>query len=253
MSDCVKCNVKSKRSSTKSASKRKAPRRPFVAATFAMTVDGKITTHTFAPVDFTSREDKSHLIRQRALADAVLIGYGTLKRDNVRLSIARASLCQERMARKQAAYPLRVIVSNEGRIDPELNVFNTDPNAAGPIVIFSTTRMPRRYQKMLREKATLVLGTTRQVDLAWMLRQLRREYKVRTVACEGGAQLFRGLLEGGLVDQLNVTIAPVLFGGDAAPTLTGISKEFLPASVRCSLRDMRVIGDECFLTYRIHN
>ncbi|MFL6538314.1 MAG: RibD family protein [Chthoniobacterales bacterium] len=253
MSDCVKCNVKSKRSSTKSASKRKAPRRPFVAATFAMTVDGKITTHTFAPVDFTSREDKSHLIRQRALADAVLIGYGTLKRDNVRLSIARASLCQERIARKQSAYPLRVIVSNEGRIDPELNVFKTDPDAAGPIVIFSTTRMPRRYQKMLREKATLVLGTTRQVDLAWMLRQLRREYKVRTVACEGGAQLFRGLLERGLVDQLNVTIAPVLFGGEAAPTLTGISKEFLPASVRCSLRDMRVIGDECFLTYRIHN
>ena len=218
-----------------------------------MTVDGKITTRTFAPVDFTSREDKSHLIRQRALADAVLIGYGTLKRDNVRLSIGRADLREERVARKQPPYPLRVIVSNEGRIDAELNVFKTDPNAAGPIVIFSTTRMPRRYQKMLREKATLVLSTTRQVDLAWMLRQLRREYKVRTVACEGGAKLFRGLLERGLVDQLNVTIAPVLFGGRDAPTLTGISMDFLPASVRCSLRDMRVVGDECFLTYRIQN
>jgi riboflavin-specific deaminase-like protein len=218
-----------------------------------MTVDGKITTRTFAPVDFTSREDKSHLIRQRALADAVLIGYGTLKRDNVRLSLGRASLRDERIARKQSAYPLRVIVSNEGRIDPELNVFKTEPGAAGPIVIFSTTRMPRRYQKVLREKATVVLSTTREVDLAWMLRQLRREYKVRTVACEGGAQLFRGLLERGLVDQLNVTIAPVLFGGRDAPTLTGISTEFLPKSVRCSLRDMRIVGEECFLTYRIHN
>src|SRR6266446_4133190 len=59
-------------------------RRPFVAATFAMTVDGKITTRTFSPVDFTSREDKLHLFRQRALADAVLIGHSTLKRDNVR-------------------------------------------------------------------------------------------------------------------------------------------------------------------------
>ena len=42
-----------------------------------------------------------------------------------------------------------------------------------------------------------------------------------------------------------------LFGGTNAPTLTGVSQEFLPASVRCSLTDMRVIGDECFLTYRV--
>ena len=50
----------------KKTAKRKAAR-PFVAATFAMTVDGKITTRTFSPVDFTSREDKLHL-----LADAVV-------------------------------------------------------------------------------------------------------------------------------------------------------------------------------------
>src|SRR5438045_9584618 len=63
------------------------PLRPFVAATFAMTVDGKTTTRNFTPVDFTSREDKLHLFRQRALADAVLIGHTSLKRDNVRLGI----------------------------------------------------------------------------------------------------------------------------------------------------------------------
>ena len=52
-----------------------------------MTVDGKTTTRNFTPVDFTSREDKLHLFRQRALADAVLIGHTSLKRDNVRLGI----------------------------------------------------------------------------------------------------------------------------------------------------------------------
>src|SRR6059036_2862898 len=62
-------------------------RRPFVAATFAMTVDGKLTTRNFSPVDFTSREDKLHLFHQRARADAVLIGHSTLKRDNVRLGL----------------------------------------------------------------------------------------------------------------------------------------------------------------------
>ena len=51
-------------------SRRPTRRRPFVAATFAMTADGKITTREYSPVDFTSREDKMHLLRQRSLADA---------------------------------------------------------------------------------------------------------------------------------------------------------------------------------------
>ena len=227
------------------------PKRPFVAVTFALTVDAKITTKNFSPVDFTSREDKTHLFRQRALGDAVLIGHSTLKHDNVRLGLSDPNLREERVARGQTPCPLRVIISNEGRIDPSLKIFQTDPAKAGPIVIFSTLRMPARYQKALRKKGTLHLSDARDVDLAWMLRQLRHDYGVRTVACEGGATLFRALLEQDLVDQLNLTIAPYLFGGANAPTLTGLSKEFLPSSIRCSLTDMRVVGEECFLTYRI--
>ena len=233
------------------APKRVPPKkaaRPFVAVTFAMTVDGKITTKNFSPVDFTSREDKTHLLRQRALGDAVLIGHSTLKHDNVRLGVPDPKMREARVKRRQSEYPLRVIVSNEGRIDSTLNLFKVD---ISPIVIFSTTRMPARSQKILRQKATLHLSESRTVDLAWMLRQLRRDYGVRTIACEGGATLFRALLEADLVDQLNLTIAPFLFGGANAPTLTGLSKEFLPRSIRCELTDMRVVGEECFLTYRI--
>ena len=213
-----------------------------------MTVDGKITTRNFSPVDFTSREDKLHLLRQRALGDAVLIGHTTLKQDNVRLGLPHAELREARVARGQTPYPLRVIVSNEGRIDPKLKIFQSD---ISPIIVFSTVRMPRKYQKSLREKATLHLSDARSVDLAWMLQQLRSEYGIRSVACEGGATLFRALLEEDLVDQLNLTIAPYIFGGAKAPTLTGLSKEFLLRSVRCSLTQMRVVGEECFLTYRI--
>ena len=223
-------------------------RRPFVAATFAMTVDGKITTRAFSPVDFTSREDKLHLLRQRSLGDAVLIGRSTLAHDNVRLGLPDPLMRAEREARGQAPYPLRVIVSNEGRIDPALKIFQSD---ISHILIFSTTRMPRRYQLALREKATLHLSEARSVDLTRMLQQLRSEYRVRRVACEGGAELFRSLLELQLVDQLNLTIAPYVFGGKGAPTLTGRSSAFLPASVRCSLVELRTVGDECFAQYRL--
>ena len=222
-------------------------RRPFVVATFAMTADGKVTTRTLAPVDFTSREDKLHLFRQRALADAVLIGHTSLKRDNVRLGIP-SDLQQARIKRKQTPAPLRVIVSNQGRIDSRLKIFQS---TISPILIFSTTRMPKRTQAALKDKATLYLTESDEIDLGVMLETLRSKYKVRRLACEGGPTLFRALLERGLVDQLNLTIAPYMFGGAKAPTLTGLSPEFLPASVHCSLIAMRTIGDECFLTYRI--
>ena len=111
--------------------------------------------------------------------------------------------------------------------------------------------MPRKDQLSRREKGTLRLSETRSVNRVRMLQLLRREYGIRRVACEGGAELFRGLLELQLVDQLNLTIAPYIFGGRAAPTLTGRGTDFLPASVRCSLREMRTVGDECFAEYRL--
>ena len=222
--------------------------RPFVSATFAMTVDGKITTRDFTPVDFTSREDKQHLFRQRALADAVLIGHSTLKHDNPRLGISE-DLRQERIKRGLTPAPIRVIVSNEGRIDSQLKVFQWE---VSPVLIFSTKRMPKEVRHALREgKAKVHLTETSNVDLRKILRILRRDYKVRRVACEGGPILFRSMLELGLIDELNLTIAPYLFGGANAPTLTGLSKEFLPASVKCVVKNMHLVGDECFLTYQI--
>jgi riboflavin-specific deaminase-like protein len=153
-----------------------------------------------------------------------------------------------RIKRGQSRSPLRVIVSNKGRIDDRLKIFQSD---ISPIIIFSTRRMPPKNQEALRQRAILHITKADQVDVAAMLETLRNQYKVRTLACEGGPTLFRSLLEQDLVDQLNLTIAPYMFGGGKAPTLTGLSKEFLPASVHCSLIDVRTVGDECFLTYRI--
>src|SRR5438105_12419151 len=125
--------------------RRKHPR-PFVTATFAMTTDGKVTTKNFGPVDFTSREDKLHLFRQRALADAVLLGHTSLERDNVRLGLP-AELQEMRIKSGQSRSPLRVIVSNKGKIDNQLQIFQSDLST---LIIFSTTRMPRKHQKALR-------------------------------------------------------------------------------------------------------
>src|SRR5205085_11042885 len=102
-------------------------------ATFADTADAKVTTTNFGPVDFSSREDKLHLFHQRALADAVLLGHTSLQRDNVRLGLP-AYLQELRIKRGQSRSPLRVIVSNKGRINDRLKIFQSD---IAPIIIFS--------------------------------------------------------------------------------------------------------------------
>lgn len=127
-------------------------RRPFVVATFAMTVDGKVTTKNLEPVDFTSREDKLHLFRQRAMADAVLLGHTSLKRDNVRLGLP-AEMQKGRVRRGRSRCPLRVIISNEGKIDHRLKIFQSD---VSPIIIFSSKRMPRKYQRVLEKKRSSI-------------------------------------------------------------------------------------------------
>src|SRR6266481_7291804 len=221
--------------------KSKRPRQ-FVYATFAMTADGKVTTKNFGPVDFTSREDKLHLFRQRASADAVLIGHTSLERDNVRLGLP-ADLQELRIKRGQSRSPMRVIISNKGRIDERLKIFQSD---ISPIIVFSTKRMPQKNQEALQTKATLHLTDAEHVDLALMLETLRYQYKVGTLACEGGPTLFRALLEEDSIDQLNLTITPHMFGGATAPTLTGLNDKFLPASIHCSLINVRTVENECF-------
>ena len=159
-----------------------------------------------------------------------------------------AELRQERIESGKTAAPLRVIVSNSGKIDHRLRIFESD---LSPILIFATTQMPEKIQEVLGNKAILHLSESKSVDLDAMVRTLARKYRVGKLACEGGARLFRSFVDLGLIDQLNLTIAPYLFGGRDAPTLTGLNRTFLAQSMLFRLTKMRVVGEECFLTYRI--
>ena len=221
--------------------------RPKVSVNFAITADGKVSTRKKTPSGFTSENDKRRFREIRAGADAVLVGAGTVKADNMSMGVSDPALQRARKKRGQSRQPLRVIVSASGRFDPRAKIF-ASPGA--PIVIFSTHAMPERVRSWLAAKADVWLFE-KSVDLSEMMRILRADYKIRTVICEGGPTLFRSLLEADLVDTLHLTWAPVIFGGKEASTLTGLPGEFLPHLVRFKLASQEVVGDECFLTYRI--
>lgn len=222
--------------------------RPFVTANFALTWDGRISTRRGTPSDFSSKGDKRRLVEIRARCDAVLASAKTIATDQMTMGLPDTDLRVARVAGGQSAYPLRVLLTNAGRIDPAARVFTKD---FSPIAIFSTTRMPARFRTALAPHADLWLHESASVNLAAMLATLRTEYLVRRLVCEGGGQIFRALLTAGLVDEIHVTFCPRIFGGEKAPTLTGLAGAFLPASVPLTLKHMEVIDGECFLRYRI--
>ena len=228
--------------------KARKPARPFVSVNFVITWDGRVSTRKFTPADFSSKRDKRRLAEIRSGADAVLVGASTLVADKMTLGISDPALRTRRTARKLPPHPLRVIVSNSGRIPPALRVFEKD---FSPIVIFSTTRMTQRTRTALAHVADLRLYDGTAVNLSAMLATLRADYGVKRLVCEGGPRLFRALLAEKLVDEMHLTLSPRIFGGVGAPTLTGLPGDFLPRSTRCTLREMEVVEGECFLRYRV--
>ena len=226
---------------------RKLPR-PFVTANFAVTWDARISTRRGTPAKFSSPRDKRRLLEIRAQCDAVLVSAKTVAADNMTMGLPDEALRAARVKRRQSPWPLRVLLTNSGRIDPALRLFQ---KTFSPIVIFSTARMPARVRHALAAKADLWLHDGSTVNLAAMLATLRSEYAVKRLVCEGGAQIFRALLTAGLVDEIHATFAPRIFGGRAAPTLTSVAGAFLPRSAQLDLRSMEVLGGECFLRYRV--
>ena len=87
-------------------------------------------------------------------------------------------------------------------------------------------------------------------ELLAALRRLRAEHP-KEVLCFGGAALFRGVLEAGLADELRLCVRPQIDARRGVGTLSGVGGEFFPASVGCRLVGMEVVGDECFLHYRV--
>ena len=223
----------------KSRAVSKTPPRPFVTANFAITADGRISTRNFTPSNFSSKRDKRRLVKIRAACDAVLVGARTLASDTMSMGIPGV---------RGKKPPLRVIVSNSGRIAPALRVFQT---AGAPIVIFTTKKMPAKTRAALASVADIFLHPTPAVNLALALAILRADYGVKRLVCEGGGTLLRSFAAADLLDELHLTFCPLVFGGTTAPTLTGVPGKFLPKSVQLKLIEMKRAGDECFTRWSV--
>lgn len=223
---------------------------PFVYINAAVTADGKLAPANRRFVPFGSRRDQRLLLELRAQADAVMAGARTVDLMPVNLGPGPAEYRRLRLKHGLAEYNLRVVVSGSGTLNPRARLFRS---RFSPIIVLAGGRAPERNLRRLRRVADEVqVFGEKGLDLTAALRWLREKRGVKRLLCEGGGELNAGLFEAGLVDEIHLTICPLIFGGRTAPTLAdGRGVEGLAQATRLRLKSFKRAGDELFLVYRV--
>jgi diaminohydroxyphosphoribosylaminopyrimidine deaminase / 5-amino-6-(5-phosphoribosylamino)uracil reductase len=198
--------------------------RPEVHVKYAMSLDGKIATHTGHARWITGPEARrdAHVIRDRS--DAILVGIGTVLADDPLLT---TRLDETIAGFRGPAHPIRVVVDSHARIPVSAAMLR--PDTPGQTFIAVSEQAPHERVNTLRATGAEILLLPEledRVDLPALLDCLG-ERGINTLMVEGGARIIGSLADDGLIDQITAFIAPVLLGGDGAPSPiagAGVSK-----------------------------
>ena len=189
--------------------------RPYVLLNMIASVDGRAALHG-ATKDLGHPADRALFHRLRTIADAVLVGAGTVRAEGYRELIRDAALYAAREARGLEREPLLAVVSRSGE------------------GLGEPAPQTRR----------LVFEDARDGLVA-----LRREHGARVVLCEGGPSLNADLLAAGLVDEVHLCLAALLVGGE--DPLTIVAGGALEPPARLSLLSAHESGGYLFLRYGV--
>jgi 5-amino-6-(5-phosphoribosylamino)uracil reductase len=188
--------------------------RPYIVANFIASADGKATAEgRTAPLGSPGDRAAFHLLRTEV--DAVLAGTRTMFIENYGRLAKNTDLSELRVRAGRAPQPLGVVISRSGTIPFDIPLFADD---ASHVVVYAPagTDIPQTAAQVTVHE--LPEGDE---GLAEVMRSLRADHEVRSLLCEGGPSLFSALVLDGLVDELFLTVAPKLVGGDGMTITTG--------------------------------
>lgn len=223
--------------------------RAHVSVVLAMSADGKIADRDRAAARFSSPADLSHLEQLVAQADAVLFGAGTLRAYGTCLSVRQLDLLAQRQARQQPPQPIQIVCSHTGKIDSQLRFFRQLvprwllTSSSGAVAWSDSSPNADHYFER-------ILPDLRK-PMPWpsVLQNLPK-LGIHRLAVLGGGTLVAGLAEQNLIDELHLTVCPLLLGGTTAPTPfdgLGLSND---QALKLELAGVHTINDEVFLHYR---
>jgi 2,5-diamino-6-(ribosylamino)-4(3H)-pyrimidinone 5'-phosphate reductase len=199
--------------------------RPRVLVNMAMTADGKIDTVERRGARISGPADTARVDRLRAETDAILVGGHTLLGEDPRLTVRDQTLCASRIQDGRPRQPAKVaVVSCLGTTGgpgslPSPSRFLEE--GGGDVIVCTTRRTSADTVAWLEDQgARVVVHDGPRVDLDDALAFLGQAGFERLLV-EGGSTIMAALLEAQLVDELRFTVAPLIFGGESAPTPVG--------------------------------
>ena len=216
---------------------------PLVTAKFAMSLDGKIATRTGDSKWISSAESRRYAHRLRAQSDAIMVGIGTVLADDPRLT-ARGDEGGAPLPRQ----PLRVIVDSNGRL-PLSSALLHQPGST-LVAVTDDAEETRARLKSCGVDVVGAPGANGRVDLDALMTELGRR-EITSVLVEGGGTLLGSLFAARLVDRVVGFVAPVVIGGESAPSpVAGAGIERMSDALRLAnvrierfADDVAVIGD----------
>ena len=203
--------------------------RGWVRSNFVMSLDGSVQGPDGRSGSINTESDHHIFALQRALADAVLVGATTVRFEGYRAIDLEPWQLQVREQEGLAPYPMLVIISASADLDPM--IATPAEGAGGAVMIITTAGKPAEDLEPLRAAGITVLeagGTT--LDLAQIVDQLAGTGFQRLL-CEGGPRLHNDLLAADALDELCLTLAPVVVGGQGLRSTAGAALP-VPSSFR---------------------
>jgi 5-amino-6-(5-phosphoribosylamino)uracil reductase len=230
--------------------------RPYVLLSCAMSVDGCLDSAGPGRLVLSGDADLDRVDEERAGSDAIMVGAGTIRRDDPRLLIRSPERRAARAGRGQPEHPTGVTLTATGDLDPGARFFAGAVGRPGPgpaRLVYCAGPAAAGARRRLDGVAEVVAvgdgaGAGGRLALAAVLADLSRR-GVRRLMAEGGADLGRQLLTGGLVDELQLVMAPFFVGDPGAPRFAAPGRYPFGPSHPMDLAEVRRLDAVVLLRY----
>ena len=218
--------------------------RPYVLLTCTVSIDGCLDDLSDSRLILSTPDHFDHVDEIRAGCDAILVGAGTVRKDDPQLVVRSPARRSARQARGLPPSPLKVTVTGAGGLPPAARFFRV--GEGGKLVYCASAAVPGTRER-LGSLATVV-DAGQPVLLTSILADLHQR-GVRRLLVEGGEIVLTAFLHAGLVDELEVAVAPFFVGEAGAPRLTGSGRLPSQDDGRAVLADVQRLDDLVLLRY----
>ncbi|MFP4286732.1 MAG: bifunctional diaminohydroxyphosphoribosylaminopyrimidine deaminase/5-amino-6-(5-phosphoribosylamino)uracil reductase RibD [Candidatus Izemoplasmataceae bacterium] len=216
---------------------------PYVTLKTAMSLDGKIATHTHDSKWITNPSSRMIVHEMREEHKAIMVGINTVLKDDPLLNTR---------TQNPKFHPIRIIVDSTLKIPLESRIVQSA--STYETIILSSINQDETKQKALEKLGVKVLTITssnKLIDLKKALKKLA-EIGINSILLEGGGTLNEAMLKSGLVDEVVAFIAPKIIGGkDALTPVEGKGIDKLSDALTLTLMNTKVIEGDLMVTYRV--